>query len=248
MSSALQAYVRTTAPRGRDTERVGPFLATFARDTDHPMLNYAIPDDGATASPAEIAELTGAYRRRGLLPRFEFFTEAAPDLEELLVKQGYALERRIPLMTCTRTDFLDRPAPDGVGLRSPSNEADARGMRSAQNVAYGESPDVSDTDLASTLAYGDRAVLAEDTATGEIIGGGVALEVEAGTAEIAGIAVAAAYRQRGIASAITAHLTRVVYAQGGHAAFLTPGDEGIATVYLRVGYQPAGECVHLSLR
>jgi ribosomal protein S18 acetylase RimI-like enzyme len=245
--SALQAYVRTTAPRGREIERVGPFLATFAKDTDHPMLNYAIPDDGATASAAEIAELTEAYRRRGLLPRFEFFTEAAPDLEELLVKQGYALERRIPLMTCVPADFLDRPAPDGIGLRAPATEADARGLRSAQNVAYGEPREVTDAEVASTHAYGERAVLVEDTATGEIIGGGVALEVVDGTSEIAGIAVAAAYRHRGIASAITARLTRVVYEQGAHTAFLTPGDEGIATVYRRVGYRSAGECVHLSL-
>ncbi|MBV8933942.1 MAG: GNAT family N-acetyltransferase, partial [Kutzneria sp.] len=45
--SAVQNYVRETAPRGRETARVGPFLATFTPGTDHPMLNYAIPDNGA---------------------------------------------------------------------------------------------------------------------------------------------------------------------------------------------------------
>ncbi|MDT8910716.1 GNAT family N-acetyltransferase [Amycolatopsis sp. PS_44_ISF1] len=245
--SVIQAYVRTTAPRGRDTERVGPFLATFARDTGHPMLNYAIPDDDAVPSAAEIVRLTAAYRRRGLLPRLEFFTEAAPDLEERLIDQGYAVERRIPLMTCTPADFVDRPAPAGIGLRAPSNESEARGLRAAQNVAFGESPDVSDAELAGTLAHGERAVLVEDTVTGEIVGGGVALEIENGTAEIAGIGVAATHRHRGIASAITAHLTRLGHDRGAHTVFLTPGDEGIATVYRRVGYQRAGECVHFCL-
>ncbi|QRP46362.1 GNAT family N-acetyltransferase [Amycolatopsis sp. FDAARGOS 1241] len=245
--SALQAYVRTTAPRNRDVERIGPFLATFAHDSDHPMLNYAIPDDGAAPSPAEIAGLTAAYSSRGLLPRLEFFTEAAPALEVLLVTQGYALERRIPLLVCGVSTFVPRPAPTGVTLRTPSSDADLLGLRSTQNVAFGASPEVSDTELAGTRAFGDRAVLAEDTTTGSIIGGGFALEIVHGTSEIAGIAVAEPHRHRGIAAAITAHLTHLVHTRGAPTAFLTPGDLGIATVYRRVGYQPAGECVHLSL-
>lgn len=245
--SALQAYVRATAPRGRDVERIGPFLATFSRTGDNPMLNYAIPDDGAAPSPEEITALTEAYARRGRQPRLEFFTEAAPGLEELLVAQGYSLERRVPLMTCTPGDFVDRPAPAGILLRVPETDADVRSLRSAQNVAFGASPEVSDAELASTRSFGDRAVRAEDTATGAVIGGGFALDIVDGAAEIAGIAVAEAYRGRGIASAITAYLTRLVHERGGPTAFLTPGDLGIATVYRRVGYQPAGECVHLSV-
>ncbi|MFI5607377.1 GNAT family N-acetyltransferase [Amycolatopsis sp. NPDC051903] len=245
--SALQAYVRATAPRNRAVERIGPFLATFARDSDHPMLNYAIPDDGATPSPAEIAALTTAYSRRGLLPRLEFFTEAAPALEAALVGQDYELERRVPVMTCGVSDFVARPAPAGITLRTPSSDADLLGLRSTQNVAFGESPEVSAAELAGTRSFGDRAVLAEDTATGAITGGGFALEIVHGTSEIAGIAVAEPHRHRGIAAAITAHLTQLVHTRGAPTAFLTPGDLGIATVYRRVGYQPAGECVHLSL-
>ena len=72
-------------------------------------------------------------------------------------------------------------------------------------------------------------------------------EIVDGTTEVAGIAVLEAYRHRGIAAAITAWLTREAHARGAHTAFLTPGDDGIGTVYARVGYRPAGECVHLSL-
>ncbi|SEB37687.1 hypothetical protein SAMN04489727_1120, partial [Amycolatopsis tolypomycina] len=42
-------------------------------------------------------------------------------------------------------------------------------------------------------------------------------------------------------------LTREVHEAGAHTAFLTPGDLGIGNVYARVGYRPAGECVHLSM-
>ncbi|WP_338059618.1 hypothetical protein [Amycolatopsis vancoresmycina] len=86
--SAIQTYVRKTAPRGRATERVGPFLAIFSPDTAHPMLNYAIPDDGAKPTAAEIDALTEAYRRRDLLPRLEYFTDVAPDLENCWSTRG----------------------------------------------------------------------------------------------------------------------------------------------------------------
>jgi GNAT superfamily N-acetyltransferase len=242
--SAIQAYVRKTAPRGRDTERVGPFLATFSPGTPHPMLNYAIPDDGARPTPAEIDALTGAYRRRDLLPRLEYFTDVAPDLEKLLVDAGYALERRVPLMTCTPAERVDRSAPAGIRLRAPESSEDFRRMRSAQNTAFGQPAEIGDEEVEQLKTSG-RHLFAE--ADGVVVGGGLALEIVDGTTEVAGIAVLEPYRGRGIAAALTARLTREVHEAGAHTAFLTPGDLGIGNVYARVGYRPAGECVHLSL-
>ncbi|MGW3961944.1 GNAT family N-acetyltransferase [Amycolatopsis sp. NPDC005003] len=246
--SAIQNYVRATAPRGRETERVGPFLATYSPGTPHPMLNYAIPDDGARPTPAEIDALTAAYRRRDLLPRLEYFTDVAPDLEKLLVGAGYELERRVPLMTCPPAERVDRPVPAGIRLRVPESDEDFRRMREAQNTAFGEPAEIGDAEieqLKTGLEAGVRHLLAEDD--GVVVGGGLALEIVDGTTEIAGIAVLEPYRGRGIAAALTAHLTRAVHEAGAHTAFLTPGDLGIGNVYARVGYRPAGECVHLSL-
>jgi ribosomal protein S18 acetylase RimI-like enzyme len=248
--SAIQTYVRKTAPRGRETEQVGPFLATYSPDTDHPMLNYAIPVDGARPSAAEIDALTAAYRRRGLLPRLEYFTDVAPDLETLLVEAGYSLERRVALMTCGPAELVDRPAPAGYAIREPESGEDHRRMRTAQNHAYGEPADVTDRDVETALANeasGVTSALAEDLATGEVVGGGVALEIVDGTTEIAGIGVLGTHRGRGLAAALTAFLTRDAHAKGAHTAFLTPGDAEIGRVYARVGYRPTGECVHLSL-
>ncbi|MGV9293662.1 GNAT family N-acetyltransferase [Amycolatopsis sp. NPDC003676] len=241
--SALQAYVRATAPIGRDTERIGPFLATFAQDSSHPMANYAIPDDSAAPTPAEIAHLISAYQQRNLLPRLEFFTDAAPDVEKSLVTAGFTLERRVPVMTCTAEDRVDCGAPDHIQLREPLSDNEFRRLRSVQNVAFGESPEVSDADVERNRDY--LTVLAEHGET--IVGGGVALDIVSGATEIVGIAVAAEHRGQGIAAAITAHLTRLAHERGARTAFLTPGDVGIGTVYRRAGYQVAGECVHLSL-
>jgi ribosomal protein S18 acetylase RimI-like enzyme len=248
--SAIQTYVRKTAPRGRETERIGPFLATFSPGTDHPMLNYAIPDDGARPSAAEIDALTGAYRRRDLLPRLEYFTDVAPDLEKLLVDAGYTLELQVPLMTCAPAERIDRPVPAGVRLRAPESGEDIRRLRSVQNTAFGESPEVPDEEverLRLGIEAGVRHLLAEDTTSGAVLGGGLTLAIVDGTTEVAGIAVLEPYRGRGIAAAITARLTREAHESGAHTAFLTPGDLGIGNVYARVGYRPAGECVHLSL-
>ncbi|MFB9684036.1 GNAT family N-acetyltransferase [Amycolatopsis plumensis] len=245
--SAIQTYVRATAPRGRETEQVGPFLATYSPNR-HPMLNYAIPDDGAQPTPAEIDALTAVYRRRDRLPRLEYFTDVAPGLEKLLVEVGYALERRVPLMTCAPAERIDQPVPDGIRLRVPESEADLRQLRAAQNTAFGEPAEVGDGEVEHLKAEtGVRHLLAEDLGTKAVVGGGLALEIVDGTTEIAGIAVLEPYRGRGIAAALTAHLTRAVHEAGAHTAFLTPGDLGIGTVYARVGYRTAGECVHLSL-
>jgi ribosomal protein S18 acetylase RimI-like enzyme len=246
--SAIQAYVRKTAPRGRETERVGPFLATYSPGTAHPMLNYAIPDDGAKPTPAEIDALTGAYRRRDRLPRLEYFTDVAPDLEKLLVEAGYELERRVPLMTCAPAGWIGKPVPAGIRLRVPESAGDFRRLREAQNTAFGEPAEIGDEEVAQLSGdTGVRHLLAEDIGSGAVVGGGLALEIVDGTTEVAGIAVLEPYRGRGIAAALTAHLTREVHEAGAHTAFLTPGDLGIGNVYARVGYRPAGECVHLSL-
>ena len=61
--------IRTTAARGRETERVGPFLATFDPDDDLRYPSYAIPDDGAEPGPGDVAALIEAYRRRARVPR-----------------------------------------------------------------------------------------------------------------------------------------------------------------------------------
>ncbi|WP_410608513.1 GNAT family N-acetyltransferase [Amycolatopsis sp. lyj-109] len=248
--SAIQTYVRTTAPRGRETERIGPFLATYSPGTAHPMLNYAIPDDGARPTAAEIDALTAAYRRRDLLPRLEYFTDVAPDLEKLLVEAGYELERRVALMTCTPAGFVDHPAPGGYAIREPESDEDYRRMRSTQNRAYGEPAEVTEEETErakQSKAAGVVSALVEDLSTGEVVGGGVALEIVDGTTEVAGIGVLDTHRGRGLAAAITAFLTRDAHAKGAHTAFLTPGDAEIGRIYTRVGYRPAGECVHLSL-
>jgi GNAT superfamily N-acetyltransferase len=206
-----------------------------------------VPDDGARPTPADVAGLTAAYRRRDLVPRLEFLAATAPEAEAALRAAGYEVERRIPVMLCPPDALRVPPPPAGIELVVPGSDVDFEGMLAAQHEAFDDpsTPDVAGA--RESLARGWFRVYARDASTGEPVGGGVAEPVVDGTTEVAGIAVRAAYRRRGAGAAITAWLTAAVHAQGAHTAFLTPAGTDEQRLYARVGYQPAGDMLHLRL-
>jgi ribosomal protein S18 acetylase RimI-like enzyme len=241
--------MRRAAADGRMLEQVGPFLATFSPDSTNPFFNYAIPDDGAQPSRSDVDDLNSAYVRRELLPRVEFMAETAPEVEHALLAAGWSLERRIPVMLCPPGSASPVPAPAGVELVVPDTEDEVRAMLAAQYEAFGEPPQVPDSEVAKTLdrlRSGGFAVLARDSVTGEPAGAGVAEAISGGTTEVAGIGVRASYRQRGIGAALTAFLTAAVHDAGARTVFLTPAGVPEQRLYARVGYTPTGDMLHLS--
>jgi GNAT superfamily N-acetyltransferase len=246
----IQRYLRTTAARGRDVERIGPFLATFDPGTDHPYLSYAIPDDGARPEPGDVEALVAAYRAHRRVPRLEYLPAVAPEAEEPLRAGGFAVEARPPLMICRPEAAVRLPPPAGVELVLPRSDADLLAGGAVANAAFGEPAGPPPQHVARTrelLAGGGVAVLARDAATGEALGWGVCTPPRDGVTELAGIGVAAEHRRRGIAGAITARLAAEAFDRGVLTAFLTPGDEGAGRVYARAGFAAAGEMLHLRM-
>jgi RimJ/RimL family protein N-acetyltransferase len=254
---AILRYLTGAASRYRDVERVGPFTATFDRDDLNPYLNYAIPDADARPDLADVAALAEAYRRRGRVPRLEYPPAAAPAVEAALLAGGFAVEARLPVMTCTPEAVVDLTAgTDGFVVAVPESDADWRGLHRAQHAAFGAvagSPPPEDSDDAAELAHqrerlaaGGLALLARDTASGAIVGGGVATVPDEGVTEIAGIGVLEDHRRRGIAGAITSGLTRAAFAAGLTTVWLTPGNDGAHRVYARAGFADTTSVVHLS--
>jgi GNAT superfamily N-acetyltransferase len=107
------AYLRSVAAVG-EHGRIGPFLCRYAVGSDHPMLNYAVPDDFAEPSASEIEALVAEFAARRLLPRLEYAAQAAPRLEALLLDRGFAVEGRYPLLTCAAA--AASPPPDAAGF------------------------------------------------------------------------------------------------------------------------------------
>jgi GNAT superfamily N-acetyltransferase len=247
----IQSYLRTSAGRVRDTERRGPFLATFDRESDNRFLSYAVPDDGALPSPADVGHLASAFRRRGRTPRLEYLTAAAPAVESALVAGGFAVEGRLAVMICTPESLVDLPAPNGVELILPRSDDEVMGLVTAQGEAYGgflSGPVEDAARMRRNLAAGGIAVLARQVSTGEPAGGGICSIPEEGVTEIASVGVRSAFRRRGIAGAVVARLTREAFRAAVTLPFLTPESDAEERIYSRAGFRPVSEMLHISLR
>jgi ribosomal protein S18 acetylase RimI-like enzyme len=251
VSALIQAYVRRTAADGRDTEQIGPFLATFSRDSTNPFLNYAIPDADARPTPDEVAALFAAYEKRGLVPRLEYLPKIAPEVEAALLAGGFTVDDRLPLMACADGEARAQPVPAGIELLAPATDQDLLDMVDAQREAFDEPEQAGDADVASArraLEAGGLAVLARDVATGEPAGGGVCTPISDGVGEVAGIGVRPKFRRRGIAAAITSYLTAEAHRSGADTAFLTPAGENEERIYRRAGFHTVDEIVFISHR
>jgi GNAT superfamily N-acetyltransferase len=249
VDEAIQAYLRVSAARGRETERVGPFLATFDPTTEHPFLSYAIPETGAEPTTEEVVALVSAYEHRGRRPRLEYLPRVAPAVEAALVRGGFAVELRPPVLACPAGAAAEPAPPAGVELVAPRTEAEMRGLIDAQHEGFGEPPPGPEAvgRALERVRAGGIAILARDAATGDALGGGVCTAPAAGVTELAGIAVRPAHRRRGIAAAITARLAREAFTAGVRTAFLTPGGDDAGRIYARAGFSPLTEMLHISV-
>ncbi len=247
MEREIHAYLRAVNARERESERVGPFLATFSLRSPNPYLNYAIPDDDAEPAAADVLALTAAFRRRGLRPRLEYLPAAAPAVERALVACGYAPEGRLTVMVVTPDEVRPAPAPAGFDLLEPRSDEELLALKIAQNEAYGD-PAPDDRAIEGErafLARGGLAVLAR-SAAGEAAGGGQCTAPEFGLREVGGVGVRERFRRRGLAHAITAALCERAFATGTSLLWLTPAGAAEERIYGRVGFRPVGEALHIS--
>jgi ribosomal protein S18 acetylase RimI-like enzyme len=233
----IQSYLRVAAPRGRDSERVGPFLATFSRDSENPYLNYAIPDDGAEPTAAEVAALAEAYRTRARLPRLEYVAAVAA---------GFAAEGRLPLMVF-RGEHEFSPV-DGIELALAQSDEELRGVAAVQWEAYGERgplPERAVASLRATLANGGLVVLARDSSTGEAAGGGLCTGPHDGATELTSIGVREGFRRRGIAEVMTGRLAQELRARDNDCVFLMAAGAAEERIYARAGFATIGAILHI---
>jgi ribosomal protein S18 acetylase RimI-like enzyme len=235
IAERVQASIRAVNASDREAVAAGPCTLYRHRTSDHPYLNYAVPDGGAERWDG-IDDLRASFEARRLRPRLEFVAECAPGLEDALVAAGFELEARIPVMTCAAGGLRDVPAPTGVMITPVATAADVRAYLQVGAEAFGEPPP-SDEQL-ERFSPPARGLLAR--LDGEPAGAGSRSAIAEGVSEITGIGVRERFRRRGIAVAITAAAAAAAFADGAEVCFLTPGDEGAERVYARAGFVRAG--------
>jgi len=233
VAERVQASVRAANAAAREPVTAGAFTLYRHSASDHPFLNYAVPDAGATEWTG-IDALRDAFATHGLRPRLEFVAESAPGLEAALTGAGFELEGRFPVMTLPAQDLREVPGPAGVVFARAREPADVRALLEVAAEAFGGDPP---TD-AEVATYHGRGLLAR--ADGAPAGAASRTNVAAGVCELAGIGVRERFRRRGIAAALTAATAAEAFADGAELCFLTPGDDGAERVYARAGFARTG--------
>ncbi len=242
----VHAYLRAlTADR---SHRIGRFLAAFDDHDAGLFRNYAIPDDDAHPTADQVTELIAAFTDVGRVPRLEYLPGLCPAVEPALIGAGFIPERRIPVMTCPPSDPVAMPVIKEIEVRLATTDEQLRQVAEAQNDAYGQAV-TTDHDVArlrGTIERGGLVAVAVDMTTGFGAGGGLCAPPHDGVSELAAIGVRAAYRRRGIATALTVLLTQACSSVGITTPFLTPAGEAEERIYLAAGYRPVTEMLHIS--
>ncbi|HEX3663779.1 MAG TPA: GNAT family N-acetyltransferase [Rhizomicrobium sp.] len=241
LGARIQSYLRAHALQRADYERAGPFIAGFSLQDANPYLNYAVPEDFAHPSPADIDRLIAAFRRRKRKPRLEYIAQAAPEVEPALLAAGFETENRFPLLACSPALVAAITSRD-VTIETAATETDIRDAVDIGAEAYGapHSPEP----LRRLIGQGGVLMLARTGNTA--VAAGMATPAHGGVTEVAGIGVRPAWQRRGIAAALTSAITREAFARGAELAWLTPGHEAAEIAYRRAGFVRATEQLHIS--
>ncbi|RKN11365.1 GNAT family N-acetyltransferase [Streptomyces radicis] len=246
MEARVQRHIRALAARSPGPVRVGPFTVRHRPDWSSPYANYAIPDDGAEPSAADVLALIEAFEARDRLPRCEFLPACAPSVERALRAAGFAPESRAPVMVGTPDTLRAPPPVPGLTIGTPDGEAGLRWAAEIQHEAYGRAGAVGEGAIAAlrrTLAEGGVVALAAFGTPGVPAGSGACTPPAEGLSELIGLGVVPALRRRGIGAAVTAHLAAGALRRGADAVWLEPADGGAARLYAALGFLAAGEKV-----
>jgi GNAT superfamily N-acetyltransferase len=249
LACKINSYLKTTAAHGRETGAIGPFVGTVDTASDNPFRNYAIPIHDATPTGENVGALIAWFQQKHRIPRLEFATAAAPDVEAILIRAGFSVEGRLPLMTCQRRNLRVFPCPEGIEIAIAVEMSSLRQAAEVQNQAY-EGREATEDDvqrLLRNVASGGSVLLAFEKESGAPAGAGLFSPPASGVTEIAAVGVLPLFRRRGIARALTARLTQHAFEKGIAWPFLMAASEPEERIYSRVGFTTMATILHISL-
>jgi GNAT superfamily N-acetyltransferase len=239
----LQAFLRTSAARGRLALKVGPFDVFVDQADPFPFSNYAIPVPGARPDPTTVGDLRAAFREHGRRPRLEWIAETAPAVAEVLAGEGMEEELHAPLMACSPAELVHGVVVPGATV-APVGDDDVRVLVDLQRRAFGDQPLAPGEEPRDPRRRGGGAVLAR--IDGAPVSAATWTPVLDGVSEIVGVATDEPSRGRGLAGLVTAAAARQAFAGGAGLAVLSPGGDRAQRVYARAGFRSAATMLHWS--
>ncbi|MFD4694707.1 GNAT family N-acetyltransferase [Streptomyces sp. NPDC058463] len=248
MDTDVQNYARTLTLRSPDHYRVGPFTVRHNPGWELKYANYAIPDQGAEPTAGDIDDLVAAFRERDRLPRLEYLPSWAPAVEPALLAAGFTVENHAPVLACTPAGLLPPKPVDGLRMAEPVTDAEFTAAAAVQHTGFGGEGGPDEGEIAWLRA----AVAGNGVAALALLGdepagaGGCSVPVD-GISELAGLAVADAFRRRGIGAALSAWLTTTAFERGCSTVWLEPGSPEVERIYAGIGYRRIGEKTNISL-
>ena len=249
----IQNHARTRALRSGHHLRSGPFVLRHDPDWASPFANYAIPDDRAAPTPAEVSALISTFRGLDRLPRLEYLPSRAPRVEPALLAAGFTAENRAAVMACSAETLIRAEAVADILITEPTDDAGLLATATVQHAGYGEPGEPGPGEVAwlrGTVEGGGVVALATTAGVGGVtaVAAGACTPLVDGLSELAGVAVAADFRRRGIGAMLSAQLTATALDRGCRTVWLEPGEPGIGRIYARIGYRTVGEKLNISLR
>ncbi|MFE2179397.1 GNAT family N-acetyltransferase [Streptomyces sp. NPDC059455] len=249
MGTDVQSFAVANLRRRPVLVETGGFVAGIDPGTTSPYINYATPLPGARPTARDVMELIEAFRVRGLKPRLEFAPDAAPAVEPALREAGFGVEATHAYLVCTPERLAVPRDTAAAPVAVPATDEDYRAIDAALSEAFTSEFAASEEGAARLRRIQEdggavRFVRAPD---GGCAGGATCSAPAVGTAELAGVGTRPAFRGRGIAAAVTAALAETMFARGARSVWLEYSGEGSRRVYERVGFEPRGTRLYMSL-
>jgi ribosomal protein S18 acetylase RimI-like enzyme len=244
------------APRRRATpEPLGPLVLFVPNGPGWPY--YARPRrDARSAVSASDVRRVRARQRELLIPEsFEWIAQFSPDLAEVACDAGLAVHAH-PLLTlgtlvpppqvpraAIRVVSPDDPelvaawAVPGVAFGHPGTSIGTAGVVERDKIAADhDGPTIGL--LRERLISGESVLAAAFGPAGPLAAG--SYQLVDGVAEITGVGVLPASRQRGLGAGVTAALAADARSRGAEIVFLSATDDAVARIYGRLGFRRIG--------
>jgi GNAT superfamily N-acetyltransferase len=153
-------------------------------------------------------------------------------------------------MACSAETLIVPIAATGVTITEPTDDAGLLATARVQHAGYGQpgEPATGETAWLRDTIEGGGVVALASVGDGTAVGAGACSAPVDGLSELAGLAVAASFRRRGIGAVLSAYLTAAALDRGCRTVWLEPGDPGIERIYARIGYRTVGEKLNITQR